>query len=426
VTAEGERAGAARYATIAIVLHWLIAAAIVLQVVLSSRMEGRPTPESFAVTQLHKSVGVTILLLSLLRLGWRLLNPPPPLPPTMARWERALAHATHIGLYAVMLGMPLTGWIMVSTSRIVLPTLLYWTIPWPMIPGLADLAPAAKRAWHEVGEVGHGTIIKFGYVLLALHVAGALKHQLFSRDEPVLGRMAPGARPGRWREPRLAAIVLAFVGIMVFGALVQPPRPAAAPLTPRAVAAEPIEAQAPAAATPAAPADAAVPTGAVRWVVAPGSSLGFGTSWGGEPIRGRFNRWTADILFGPDALDQSKVTVSVDLASVDTGDQQRDASLPSGDWFDVATQPKAVFTATRFSKTGEDRYVAHGTLKLRGVTKPMDLPFRLIIDGDRAQARGRASLDRNAFGVGQGEFAATDQIPGKVTLDIDVKAKRAP
>jgi cytochrome b561/polyisoprenoid-binding protein YceI len=425
LSTETDRAGAGRYATIAIILHWLIAAGIVLQITLSSRMEGPPTPESFAVTQLHKSIGITILLLSLARLAWRLANPPPPLPPTLAPWERTLAHATHVGFYGVMIGMPLTGWIMVSSSRIVLPTLLYGIVPWPMIPGLPDLAPAAKHLWHEIGETGHGLIIKGAYVLIALHVAGALKHQLFSRDEPVLGRMAPGAKSGRWLEPRLFAIAAAAIGVIAFGLLVQPPRPAAAPLPPAvAETPEPVEAQAPPPTTAAARPAAIV--GAVHWTVARGSSLAFGSSWSGTPIRGRFDRWTADIVFGPDALDQSKVTVSVDLASVKTGDAQRDASLPSGDWFDVATQPKAVFTATRFTKAGEGRYVAHGTLKLRGVSKPLDLPFRLTIDGDRAEAKGRASLDRNAFGVGQGEFAGTDQIPGKVTIDIDVKAKRVP
>ncbi|MET0293644.1 MAG: cytochrome b/b6 domain-containing protein, partial [Phenylobacterium sp.] len=82
--------GSGRYAAIAIVLHWMIAAAILAQIVLADRMGGR-TPEGFALTQLHKSIGVTILLLSLLRLGWRLANPPPPMPQTMARWEKALA-----------------------------------------------------------------------------------------------------------------------------------------------------------------------------------------------------------------------------------------------------------------------------------------------------------------------------------------------
>jgi polyisoprenoid-binding protein YceI len=140
-------------------------------------------------------------------------------------------------------------------------------------------------------------------------------------------------------------------------------------------------------------------------------------------VQGRFDRWKADILFGPKALDRSKVTVTIDMSSAKTGDDQRDAALPSPDWFDSAAHPNAVFTATRFTQSGEGKYVAHGTLSLRGVTKPLDLPFDLKIEGAKAVVTGRASLDRVAFGVGQGEFAATDQIPAKVQIRVQLRAQ---
>jgi cytochrome b561/polyisoprenoid-binding protein YceI len=425
------RAGAQRYAVGAIILHWVIALAIVTQIVLAGRMGGKPTPESFAVTQLHKSIGITILLLSLVRLGWRLINPPPPEPATLAPWERVLSQVVHWGFYGVMIFMPLTGWLMVSASRIEIPTLLYGVVHWPDIPGIAGLAPAAKKTWHTIGLTGHGLIANLIWGLLALHVAGALKHQLLSRDEPILARMAPGAVPGRWWEPRLILIAAAFLGVIAFGRLVQPPRPAMGPPPAAAAPAEPAPAPVPVAATPsAAPADtvpAATPpaaTGATPWKVAAGSKLTFATSWGGDPIAGRFDSWHADVVFGPDALDKSKVSVSIDMTSARTGDAQRDASLPSGDWFDAAAHPKAVFTATKFEKTGADRYVAHGSLSLRGVTKPLDLPFKLTITGDKARVTGEASLDRTVFGVGQGEFTATDQIPAKVSVRVDLTATR--
>jgi len=255
----------------------------------------------------------------------------------------------------------------------------------------------------------------------------------------VLSRMAPGSVAGRWFEPRLAAIVIAILGVIGFGLTVTPPRPvmAAAPRLAAVAAQTPVEqptapqAPAPEVSAPAAsivPAAATKPAapaaGPVKWVVQPGSTLGFTSAWSGQPVKGRFDRWRADILFSPDALDRSKVTVSIDVGSVNTGDQQRDGVLPSADWFDAAGHPKAVFTASRFEKAGPDRYVAHGTLQLRGVTKPVDLPFRLKITGDQAQVSGSASLDRTAFGVGQGEFASTDQIPGKVAVDVSLKAKR--
>ena len=429
---QGARAtGRDRYATVAILLHWLIATLIVLQVILAGRMEGPPTPLSFAVTQLHKSIGISVLLLSLARLAWRLVNPPPPMPAGLAPWERRLAGLTHWGFYGIMIGMPLTGWIMVSSSRIVVPTLLFGVAPWPHLPLLGDLAPAAKHLWNETAKLGHGAIIKVFYGLIALHVAGALKHQLLDRETPVLARMAPGAVAGRWWEPRLLIVLAALVAVVAFGKLVSPPLPktgpaALAPIAPEVVEPAMVAPTAAAVRGTAAPTPAAaVPLSApVAWIVAPGATLGFTTAWSGEPIQGRFNRWTADILFSPDALEASRIRVSIDLASADTGDAQRDASIASADWFDAATHPQAVFTASRFSKAGADRFVAHGRLSLRGVSRPLDLPFRLKINGDRADVSGVTSLDRTVFGVGQGEWTSTDQIPARVSVRVSLKARR--
>ena len=290
----------------AIVLHWLIALAIVAQVSIAWRMDGK-TPEGFALTQLHKSIGVTILVLSIIRLGWRLTNPPPPEPPGLTLWERVLSQTVHWGFYVIMIGMPLTGWLMVSTSKTLIPTLLFWTVTWPSIPGTENLTPAAKELAHTIGKAGHGYLALGFYTLFVLHVAGALKHQLFERDTPILSRMAPGSVPGRLWEPRLLLIAAAIVGAIAFGKLVQPPRPAkgpppaaeapAAPFLP-ASPTEPAANPAAGAATPA----AAPSTDPVAWKVAPGSNLAFQTSWGGDAVQGRFSSWKADIMFAPDAL----------------------------------------------------------------------------------------------------------------------------
>src|ERR1700712_3603977 len=129
-----------RYATVAIVLHWLIALAIVAQVSIAWRMDSK-TPEGFALTQLHKSIGISILVLSIIRLGWRLTNPPPPEPAGLARWERVLSAIVHWSFYLIMIGMPLTGWLMVSASKTAIPTLLFWTVPLANMPGIGGLAP---------------------------------------------------------------------------------------------------------------------------------------------------------------------------------------------------------------------------------------------------------------------------------------------
>lgn len=402
--------GGRRYAMVAVLLHWSIAALILVQLMLAWRMKAAHTPETFAVFQLHKSVGITILALSLLRLIWRLTHRPPPLPEAMAGWEKILARVTHWGFYLVMIGMPLTGWLMVSTDRLRLPTLLYGRIPWPDLPGFASLSDAARLPWREAGESAHASLaILFG-LLFVLHVAGALKHQLKDRDE-VLGRMAPGAQPGRRLEPRLLLIGFGVAAALALGLAVRPPLPAAKARGP---------ADASIASGPS-PAGGSVPV----WQVEAGSVLGFTTSWSSQPVQGRFDRWRAEITFAPDSLDRSHVKVSVDLASVNTGDGQRDAVLPRGDWLDAEAHPQAVFTADRFERRGPDRFIAHGKLDLKGVSRPLDLPFRLTIKGSEAEVEASASIDRTVYGVGQGEWEKTDQIPAKVAITVSLRARRA-
>ncbi len=426
-----------RYTTVAIVLHWLIAAAIIFQVIVGWRMGDGPkgSPTTFALFQLHKSIGFTILLLSLARLAWRLVNPAPLAPAGQPKWERLAAKAVHVGFYVIMIGLPLTGWILVSTSRVVVPTLWWGVIPWPHLPGLPELAAGPKHAWHEVGEIGHGVLVKLTYLLLALHLGAVAKHQVLNKDE-VFPNMAPGARPGL-KEPRLWLAAAGFAAVVAAGYLFTPTVKVAQPVAPPApVEAVPAEPAAPAPVAGPAPAAAAAPEAAetaaatpalkdpVAWAVQKGSSLTFSATWSGNAIEGRFNRWTADILFSPEALDRSKLTVGVDMASAVTGDAQRDESLPSGDFFDTAEHPKATFTASKFRKTGEGKYVADGTLDLRGVKKPLSLPFTLKIDGDTATARGVTTLDRTVFGVGQGEWASTDQIAAGVKVSFSLTAKR--
>lgn len=422
-----------RYTTVAIVIHWLIAAALIFQIILGWRMgDGPKGPTTYALFQLHKSIGITILLLSLARLAWRLFNTPPAPPEGQPKWEQVASKLVHIGFYVIMIGLPLTGWILVSASRVPIPTLLFGTMPWPHIPGLPELAAGPKHLWYEIGELGHGVLVKVTYLLLILHLGAVAKHQILDKDE-VFANMAPGARPG-WKEPRAWLAAAGLAAVVAAGYLYMPATKAK-PAAPPAPAAEPAPAEAPpAAATPpvdatppaveAAPAAVSELKDPVHWTVQKGSTLGFTATWSENAIEGRFKTWTADILFSPEALDRSKLTVAIDTASVDTGDAQRDQSLPSGDFFDTAEHPKATFTAAKFRKTGEGKFVADGTLDLRGVKKPLSLPFTLKIDGDTATARGVTTLDRTTFGVGQGEWASTDEIAAKVKVSFSLTAKR--
>lgn len=188
-----------RYSWVAIGLHWLIAVLIIGNIGLAWTFKNTPQGLAwFRLIQLHKSIGITVLLLSVLRLGWRLLNPPPPLPASLKTWEKIASQVVHWGFYLIMLGLPLTGWVMVSASMRNLPTVLYGLFPWPHIGFIHGLAPGARKAWSHWGETGHGLLAWLAYALIVLHVGAALKHALVDRD-PVLGRMVPflarGARP---------------------------------------------------------------------------------------------------------------------------------------------------------------------------------------------------------------------------------------
>jgi len=174
-----------RYGAVAIILHWLIAGAIVFMMYLGKTME----PEDYQSYQLHKSLGITILALSLLRLIWRFVDPPPPLPAGISWWERIGANASHWGFYALMIGVPLGGWALASTSAF--DTKVWGSFTLPKLPFIADLAGDAKDAAGERLEALHGFFGFFGFLaLIALHVGAALKHHFWNRDN-VLARMIP-------------------------------------------------------------------------------------------------------------------------------------------------------------------------------------------------------------------------------------------
>ena len=156
--------------------------------------------------------------------------------------------------------------------------------------------------------------------------------------------------------------------------------------------------------------------------MAKGGTLGFSARWNGEPVDGRFARWTANILFSPEALDASKIDVGIDLGSVDTGDGQRDGTLTGSDFFDTGKFAKATYRASKFKALGGNRYRADGTLTLRGVSKSVPLNFTLDITGDKARAKGTATIDRTSFGVGQGDYASTAEIAGPVAVSFDLQA----
>lgn len=418
----------ARYSTGAIILHWTIAALIIAQIPIGWQMGIDKSDKSFALFQLHKSIGISILLLTLARIAWRLTHRPPPL--TVHGWEAGLARFIHTLFYILLLALPLSGWLMVSISKVTVPTLLFGVIPWPNIPGLGGLSAASKHALHEPAETAHGLM---AYIIMAaflLHVAGALKHHWIDRDTSIQ-RMAPGVRSAF--HPRLLLIFALVVGAFAFGRFFVPPLPKGGEaVQAKAELAPATEAEFPA----VTPIDNAVdavlaqedtkekappdPGALARWTVQPGGTLGFTTQWSGNVLQGRFKDWEADISFGPDALEQSRATVRIQTGSATTDQGQPDEALPGEEWFAAQTFPTATFNASHFRKTAGG-YEASGTLMIKGQSRPLTLPFTLDINGDVARMKGSATIKRTDYGIG---FAETDEIPAEVKITVDLVAKR--
>ncbi len=175
------------FGAVAVALHWIIAVAILAMIYIGYRMVETEDYDLFA---LHKSLGLTILMLSLLRLVWRFIDPPPPLPASVPRWERIAARASHWAFYALMIGIPLTGWLYISASPTsdFISTRFWGLFETPLIQSLAthpDREAIAARIEDAHSLLAYGTLL-----LLALHVGAALKHHFIDRNS-VLAAMLP-------------------------------------------------------------------------------------------------------------------------------------------------------------------------------------------------------------------------------------------
>ena len=408
-----------RYTTIAIALHWLIAAAIIGMIALGWIMTGLPTAtpaergQQFTLFQLHKSIGVTILLLSVARVVWRLMNPPPP-EPQMPALQAGLAKLVHISLYVLIIVMPLSGWIMVSASPTGVDTILYKTVHWPHLPGLSTLSLETKKQLQDPLEFLHSKLAWVIIVLLGLHVAGALKHQFVDKDQ-LLARMWPGVFGRTLGPPHKGkgAVVAFGAAIILFGIVA-----GAGMLDSNQAAGSPP------------PVDAAKASPAPAWTVDPAqSAIVFKGAYMGRPFQGKFANWTSTIQFDPDQLATARIRVVVKTASAATGEPYFDDSLKEGDWFDISKSPDAVFeVADGVTKTANG-YEAAGVLTLKGVAYPLRLPFTLEINGKSAKMHSEASLKRLAMGIGKGTAAEkpvgdAEWVQDDVALVVDVLATR--
>lgn len=367
--------------------------------------------EGFGLFQLHKSLGITILVLSVLRLGWRLAHPRPA--PVESGPAHAAAQAVHVGFYAFMVLAPLTGWALVSTAAVKVPTVLFGMVPLPHLP----LGPGLG----EVSESAHELLAWVGIALFSLHVAGALRHEILMRDR-LLERMAPRGNRLLGALLALGMVGLGLAAFFTIGSDTQKPTPdravqeapAPAPVVqPSEVASPAEEASAPPETQEAGP----VPT----WTIQPGGRLGFAVGNGDAgQIEGSFSNWQGRIAFDPERPEKADIRITVDLASASVGDATQDGMLAGEEFFAADRFGKAVFAASSARKTGTDRYSASGTLQLKGMTLPQTISFRLSGEGLKRKVQGNATIARTAYGIGEG--SAAEGLDPKVAVSFSFNA----
>lgn len=416
-----------RYTAVAIGLHWAIALLIIGLIAVGWIMDylipGGPGSPKTAIIQLHKSFGITVLLLTIVRIIWRLMNPPPP-EPAMPALQRHVAGAVHVFLYFLMLLMPLTGWIMASAEIGQHETRFFGTFEM-YIPGIPGLADATRESIAAKSESIHHALPWVIIALLVLHVAGAIKHQFIDKDG-LMARIAPGVF-GRTAGPPdngHGAIWAFGAAIAVFAAIAATSMATAAPPAgPAAPVIAEEQQQAPASKAP-------------TWIVDTGkSSVAFKFGYMGKDYQGKFPDWTAKIQLDTDAPANADtpvdgyVRVAIPLGKVSTGESYFDENVVQGDWFDVTKSPEAVFEVTGgVYKMSDTSYEATGVLTVKGADHPVRLPFTLAVAGTTATMHGEITLSRLTLGVGASTASKAsgeaEWVGDDVKVVIDVVATR--
>ncbi len=359
-----------RYGVVARTLHWVIGIGILCMLVMGLIMTDMAnSPLKFKIFSIHKATGITILFLAVLRLIWKLINWNLPRDLKHPWYEEAAATFVHWGFYALMIGMPLTGWILTGAAN----STINWFGLFP-VPNIAQPDPDLKHAM----AYAHGTIANIIWVFIALHVLGALKHVVIDKDS-TLRRMVPFMTP----------VFLLFMMVPAHG-----------------------EPQAP----------------FPQWTIDRAhSTLTFSATQEGTAFNGKFSAFDGTVMLDPDHPEAGNARITIDLASFSSQNDERDSTVKGPDWFDTKTSPTATYTITKFEKSGTDgSMIADGNLHLRGIDQKLNLPFTMTVTNDAetgvktAHCVGSTVVKRLDFGVGGGQWADPKEVGTDVTVKVDL------
>lgn len=445
------------YSKLAVILHWVLAFALAFQMGLGWHMSGLQDASNsglglFAVAQLHKSIGILILLASIARLILRIYKKPP-IALHDDEWAHKLSQYTHIGLYVFMIGTPLFGWLIVSTSDLNIDTYIFGTLYWPHIPGVENLSYASRSTLNMISLYGHEFLSWAGIILFFLHVVGALRHQFF-KGEDILWRILPIIKPlGKINATlSLLFIIAALIGVFTFmqhnvnglkpnkienisssqsEKLLSPSKDQnLATIETQPSEIEEIKENEEIIKDSDKEDDAddiseeefsiAETIKPSNWTIIGPKSLSFSVKWNDDVVTGSFSDWSADIKFASNALDQSSIKVLIDLASVNTSDATVNSAIGNVEFFNSSTSPQAQYISNNIKNLGGNRYQMDGMLRLKNIEQPLRIIFTLDENGNKTQAKGSTNINRVAHQIGIGQ----DEIANDVSVGFEFMAQK--
>lgn len=365
-----------RYGTLAQIVHWSTAVLVIVLFALGLFMvklapeTAEEIKQTFFWYSLHKTLGLSVLTLSCLRVALVFLQPRPASVEGHNSLEVAVAHIVHWMLYALIFLMPLTGWLHHSATEGFAPI-------WGPFPERIAFVPATFE-WQRIFAFAHYTTAYLMAALVLLHIAGAFKHQVVDRDG-TLRRMLPTQNVPKVQVSHstdhasaFAALgIMAFIGALAFFAL-------------RLDQPDPLEKNT---------------NIADGWTIDHAvSSLSIEVDLNTAKIRGQIASWSGDIAFDPDRPEDAVVEIRVDVASLTLGQVTDQALAPA--YLNAAEYPRANFTGQGFVKQDDGTYTLLGMLDLAGTPHPSTLEFRLKTENDRAYVEGATIVLRNDHAVG--------------------------
>ena len=357
----------------AIGLHWLMAVLIIGMLAVGKYMTGldQSDPVRFVLTQWHKSFGILILVLAVIRLIWRFIHTPPPLEIEQPLLEIWAARTVHFALYFLMIALPVTGWIMVSVSPLDISTILFDTLYLPHLPYFNDLPKTEALAgiFLSAHDIAGNILI----LLLLGHLGAVVKHHVF-HNTPVLKRMAPKSEDQTWATGLPGFVLVSAVLVAAFF-----------------VYANNVNRSVP--------------------LVAGASQVSFEFLLSGEKTQGIFTESTVQLDFNQDRPEAGSLNAMVDLSSVDTGNSQIDSTLMQPDWFDIKLYPDAKFVSQSIEIVTQNELKVTGELTLKEKTQVVEFPMVIVESESSKKAMGEFAVDRLTFDMGL-ESQADDETVG--------------